>query len=209
MNLLDLAEADNSFLLEDASSGFGRAIALSPPNLSVAVAAVLTLSVDGVDDTALPSATKWVIDGKVYTQGGAAVIASGAAIVSVTADVAGAAGNQDDGESATPQSPIAGVTAAEVAGTTTIGVDKLPDTVYNLVGQYMRVGVDIDPETGQLVQGNKSAVTIRLSSIEGGALPAEGWTVTATDSTGASVHGKASVVMLDRTAGRATIIFKR
>ena len=209
MNLLDLAEADNSFLLEDASSGFGRAIALSPPNLSVAVAAVLTLSVEGDDETEIPAGSTWIIGDQEYTQGAAAEIAGGVASVTVTADIAGVAGNQDDAEPAELETPIAGIDSAEVSSTVTEGVDKAPDVVYNLTGQYHRVGVDIDPETGQLVQGNKSAVTVRLSSIEGGALPVEGWTVETTDITGATVRGKASVVMLDRTAGRATIIFKR
>ncbi len=54
--------------------------------------------------------------------------------------------------------------------------------VHQVKGQFSRVGVDIDPETGLLVAGNKSAVTVR---------------------------GRASSVMLDRTAGRATIIMKR
>lgn len=87
---------------------------------------------------------------------------------------------------------------------------RLTDTegrVYQVKGQYHRVGVDIDPETGLLVPGNKSAVTVRLSSVA--ALPDSDWLIETTDITGTAVKGRAAFVMLDRTAGRATIIFKR
>lgn len=76
-------------------------------------------------------------------------------------------------------------------------------------GQYHRIGVDIDPGTGLLVQGNKSAVTIRTSRLAG-RVPAEGWTVATTDISGAAVTGKIpkSAVLPDRTLGRTTILFK-
>lgn len=85
--------------------------------------------------------------------------------------------------------------------------DYAPE-VYTLTGQYIRRGVDIDPETGLTVAGNFSAVTIRLSSMAP-ALPTEGWAVETTDITGATVKGKAKHCLLDRTAGRATLIFGR
>jgi hypothetical protein len=80
--------------------------------------------------------------------------------------------------------------------------------VYQVVGQYHRTGVDIDPETGLLVPGNKSAVTVRLTSLCG-ALPDDGWLIETTDITGAAVKGKATAVMLDRTAGRATMVMRK
>ena len=79
---------------------------------------------------------------------------------------------------------------------------------HTLKGQYHRIGVDINPETGLLVPGNKSAVTVRLASLAG-ALPEADWTVETTDIGGAPVVGKANHVLLDRTAGRATIIMRK
>lgn len=81
--------------------------------------------------------------------------------------------------------------------------------VYQVTGQYIRNGVDIDPETGLLVPGSKSAVTVRLSRLPVDNLPDEGWLIETTDSTGATIKGRATSVMLDRTAGRATMLFKR
>lgn len=77
------------------------------------------------------------------------------------------------------------------------------------VSMYTRIGVDIDPGTGMLVAGNKSAITIRTSRL-GGRLPTEGWTVSTTDISGAVVTGRVpkSSVMADRTLGRTTVLFK-
>jgi hypothetical protein len=85
----------------------------------------------------------------------------------------------------------------------------VPPVVYNVKGQYHRVGVDVDPETGLLVAGNKSSVTVRLSRFPLAALPDNDWTIEVTDILGETVKGKARHVLLDRTAGRATIIFTR
>jgi hypothetical protein len=81
--------------------------------------------------------------------------------------------------------------------------------VHNVKGQYHRVGVDIDPQTGLLISGNKSAVTVRLSTLAG-QLPAKGWKVATTDITGAAVTGEVpdKGVMLDRALGVATMVFK-
>lgn len=81
--------------------------------------------------------------------------------------------------------------------------------VYQVKGQYHRVGVDIDPATGLQVAGNKSSVTVRMSRFPLGALPDNDWTIETTDITGAAVKGKATHVMLDRTAGRVTIIMRK
>jgi hypothetical protein len=89
-----------------------------------------------------------------------------------------------------------------------IMLTDLAGNVYQVKGQYHRVGVDVDPETGLMVPGNRSTVTVRLASL-GGVLPDDGWLVETKDITGATVRGKASSVMLDRTAGRATMILKR
>lgn len=81
-------------------------------------------------------------------------------------------------------------------------------TSYTVKGQYHRVGVTIDPDTGLPILGNKSAVTIRLSSLGAGILPETGWTVQTTDITGETVNGIVDKVALDRTAGRATLILR-
>jgi hypothetical protein len=90
-----------------------------------------------------------------------------------------------------------------------ITLTDLDGNVYSVTGQYTRVGIDIDPETGLLVPGNKSAVTVRLLSLGAGILPDDGWMIETTDITGAVVKGKATAVMLDRTAGRATMIMRK
>jgi hypothetical protein len=209
VNLRELAEADNAIILEDDAVGFGHAITLTPPNTSVAVAAVLAVAVVGVDGTVMPANSRWQAGTQFYRQGAAATIALGVASIVLTAEVAGAAGNLDDGAAVSLVTPIAGITSAAVADTTTTGSDKDPDTVYTVKGQYHRVGVDIDPETGMLVAGYKSAVTVRLSRFPLSALPDNDWLIETTDITGAAVKGKATNVMLDRTAGRVTMLFKR
>jgi hypothetical protein len=81
-------------------------------------------------------------------------------------------------------------------------------TVYLVKGLVNRKGVDIDPETGLLVPGSCTGITVRLSSL-GGALPDDGWIVETTDIAGDTVKGKAMAVMLDRTAGRATMVLRK
>lgn len=84
-------------------------------------------------------------------------------------------------------------------------------TVHNVVGQYIRVAVSVDPGTGLQVAANKSAYTVRLSSLNG-YIPGAGCIVSTTDITGAVVTGKVPKtgddVYLDRTLGRVTILFK-
>jgi hypothetical protein len=86
--------------------------------------------------------------------------------------------------------------------------------VYNVKGQVTRVGVQIDPSSGLPIPGNTCAITLRISTLMAAAvllglagsagIPVEGWGVSTTDSTGATVAGKIKGVMLDRTAGRVT-----
>lgn len=87
-----------------------------------------------------------------------------------------------------------------------IRLTDLEGNVYQVTGQYTRKGVDVDPDTGLLVPGSSSAVTVRLSRFSADRLPAAGWIVETTDSTGAQVMGKVKHPLLDRTAGRATLI---
>ena len=91
---------------------------------------------------------------------------------------------------------------------TTIVLTEPDGTVHTVHGQYTRIGVENDPETGLQVVGQKSAVTVRLSSLCG-SLPADGWLIEVKDITGQTVKGKASMTMLDRTLGIATMILRR
>jgi hypothetical protein len=209
VNLRELAEADNAMMLEDESAGFGVAIKLTKPNSSIAVAAVLTASASGDNGTVLPANTRWVAGEAYYRQAAAATIAAGVAAVVLTAEVAGDAGNLENGEVLELVTPTAGAGDAVVTGTTVEGLDRDPDVVYEVKGQYHRVGVDVDPETGLPVPGNKSTVTVRLSSLGEGVLPDEGWLVETTDITGAAVKGRVKYPMLDRTSGRATLVLGR
>ena len=85
-----------------------------------------------------------------------------------------------------------------------------PDgTAYKVIGKAGRIGVDIDPETGLLVQGNKSSFTARLSRFPANQYPDVGWTIETTDITGATVKGKVLQSMLDRTLGRVTVLVRK
>lgn len=208
MNLREQAEADNEFLLEDATNGFGVAIRFTKPNPSVAVAAILSLSVAGTNATVLASNLRWKIGDFYYRQAAAVTIAGGVAVVSVVAEVAGADSNQDDGAVLTVL-PLVGVSAASVAATTRLGVDRLPDVVYNVIGQHHRVSVDVDPGTGQTIAGKKSAVTVRTSRFPANGLPGEGWQVDTTDISGNAISAKITIALPDLTAGRITCLLKR
>lgn len=81
-------------------------------------------------------------------------------------------------------------------------------TAYEVTGQYHRIGAIQDPETGMMIAGNHNAVTIRLSSLGVGVLPARDWEIETTDITGAVVKGHAQYVLPDRTAGRVTMIMR-
>lgn len=82
------------------------------------------------------------------------------------------------------------------------------ENAYPVNALYFRVGVDIDPETGALVPGNKSVVSIRLSELGEGVLPAKEWTVQVKDVTGSMVTGKVNFIALDRTLGTALLILR-
>jgi len=209
VNLREQAEADNEFLLEDDVNGFAASIKFTEPNDSVAIAAVLRLNVIGVSTTIIPINTRWKSGDYYYRQNAAVTITAGVATAIVTAKIAGADSNLANGTVIDLVTPIVGVTSATVLDTTTQGVNRNPDIVYNVKGQYNRIGVDIDPETGMLVAGNKSAVTVRLSRFTNGRYPENGWSIEATDITGTLVKGKVLHPMLDRTSGRVTLLFKR
>jgi len=78
---------------------------------------------------------------------------------------------------------------------------------FSVFGQVVRVGIEIDPESGLMIPGSKLSVTIRLSSISP-SIPEEGWTVKTKDITGNEIKSKVSSVLLDRTSGRATMILR-
>jgi len=72
-------------------------------------------------------------------------------------------------------------------------------------GQFTRISVEIDPETGAIVRGSKAAFTVRLSSL-GGVIPEDGWKVESTDITGAAFTGYCNDVLPDLTSGRLTVL---
>lgn len=90
-----------------------------------------------------------------------------------------------------------------------IKLTDLQGVVYNVTGIYNRIGVDIDPETGLLVAGKKSTITVRASNFSADNLPNDGWTVETLDIMGKMVNARISFVMPDLTAGRITAILKR
>lgn len=78
---------------------------------------------------------------------------------------------------------------------------------YRCAGQVHRVGVDIDPETGLMVPGNKTAVTVRLSAV--GVDIEDGWICETTDSTGNKVIGRITSPMHDKVLGRVTFMLRK
>lgn len=78
--------------------------------------------------------------------------------------------------------------------------DNAGNTYPAIKGVYFRVGVTIDPNTGQTVVGEQSHVTVRLSSLT--AIPEDGWKCTVADITGSDVVGYVTSPMPDRTLGR-------
>lgn len=80
----------------------------------------------------------------------------------------------------------------------------------SLTGQFIRRGTKIDPASGLPVAADEASVTIRLSSfraIFGAIDPAKGDRIAVADSTGTVVTYvvPADGIMLDKTAGRATL----
>jgi len=72
-------------------------------------------------------------------------------------------------------------------------------------GQFTRISVEVDPETGLMVQGSTSALTVRLSSL-GEVMPKEGWEVKSTDPDGTPFTGYCQVLRPDYTSGRLTVM---
>jgi len=85
----------------------------------------------------------------------------------------------------------------------------LEGVTYEVAGQYHRIGQEIDPETGLIVAGSKSAVTVRASRFTADNLPDEGWLVQTTDSMGTAIQAKIAYRMRDLTIGMVTCILKR
>lgn len=209
MSLQALAYADNKYILENAN-GFSSAVKLTRPSTTPSVAAVLTASVAGTNGTVIPAGTRWNIGSRFYAQNASVTIALGVGTITVTAEASGVAGNLDNGAAIQIVTPISGLFgAAVIASTVTPGADAPAATIYNLNGFNLRIGVAIDVETGLLIAGNKTAITVHLSNFSVSNLPDNDWLVEATDITGVLVKGKATDVMLDRALGFATILFKK
>ncbi len=82
--------------------------------------------------------------------------------------------------------------------------DDAEETV-TVKGQFTRISVEVDPETGLMVQGSTSEFTVRLSSL-GEVIPKEDWEVKSTDITGAAFVGYCQAPMPDYTSGRLTVL---
>ncbi len=82
-----------------------------------------------------------------------------------------------------------------------------PDAAQTVTvkGRFIRISVEIDPETGLMVRGSTSEFTVRLSSLEG-VIPKEDWKVESTDITGAAFTGHCQAPMPDYTSGRLTVL---
>lgn len=76
-------------------------------------------------------------------------------------------------------------------------------TTVTVNGQWLRVGVTIDQDTGLLVAGSRLTATVRLSSLPKD--PQEGMTVTGPDG---SARVAMSGLMFDRSADRVTMQLK-
>lgn len=81
---------------------------------------------------------------------------------------------------------------------------------HELIGQFIRRGTKIDPASGLPIAGDEASVTFRLStfrSLFGSIDPAKGDIIAVGDSTGTTIAYKVSAdgIMLDKTAGRATL----
>ena len=74
-------------------------------------------------------------------------------------------------------------------------------------GQYNRVSVDIDPETGMKIKSKKSIVSIRNSNLTIGT-PTKNWKVSVLDINGQSFEGIVSEVLPDDTLGFTTLYLR-
>jgi hypothetical protein len=100
-----------------------------------AVAAVLTLTLTGTNATVIPLGTVFVSagTGALYVSQAAGTIALGTVTLTVTAQVAGVAGNLSNGSTLALQSAIAGATGIPtIASTVTTGVDAEGDDAYRV-----------------------------------------------------------------------------
>ena len=103
-----------------------------------AVAAKLTITATGTTGTPVPAGTGYVrADGELYTTDALGTVTGGIITLAITAVVAGAAANCDDGDELTLSSPIAGLsTNALVASTVTDGSDIESDD--ELLARYLQ-----------------------------------------------------------------------
>ena len=95
----------------------------------------------------------------------------------------------------------------DVAGFAVAITFTSPDAAQTVTvkGQFTKISVEIDPETGLMVRGSTVAFTVRLSSL-GGIIPEENWKVESTDITGTAFAGYCQALMPDYTSGRLTVL---
>lgn len=97
-----------------------------------AVAAKLTATAPGANGVLVAAGTAWTrSDGARYTVDASVTVTGGTATVALTADVAGAAQNCDNGTALDIESPIAGLNGtATIASTTRAGTDRETPSDY-------------------------------------------------------------------------------
>lgn len=88
------------------------------------VAAILSITISGDDDTVVPAGVLWTASGIVYSQLAAVTIASGVATAQVEALTSGADTTLEPGDALALPSPLAGVTGAVVASVIEEGEDE-------------------------------------------------------------------------------------
>lgn len=209
MNLSRLAEKDNTAILENSKTGFGVPVTLTVPNESEAVEAIVRLKVTGDPDTVIPAGTVYVSGESRYIQELKVTIRGEAIYPEVKAELPGAAHNLSPEDAINLDEEISGVDFVEVVQTLREGTDRDPDIVYEVTGQFIRTAVEIDPQTGLQVIGNKAAVTVSLDKFPLDQIPGNDWLVEVSDITGEVVRGRATNVTPDRTLGMVTLFIRK
>lgn len=74
---------------------------------------------------------------------------------------------------------------------------------HRVIGQFVRVSTDVDPDTGLVVVAPRASITIRLGSTPN--IPKEGWRVVVHDN---AFEGRVNKILPDYTADRLTLLLR-
>lgn len=89
-----------------------------------------------------------------------------------------------------------------------ITITNPSDQSQTVKGQYHRVSVEVDPETGMQVRSKRASITIRNSTFTLGII-AKTWKVTVTDINGVVLEGVVSDILPDDTLGVTTMFVQK